>query len=194
MSLRSAFAGLAAALALGIGGARAAEGDMTVGRADAPVTVVEYASVTCGHCAHWQKAVWPAFKAKYVDTGKVRFVLRELPTAPGPAAVDGFLAARCAGPERYFEVVHRLMADQKTLFAGNTEGWLRTASKLGDEALQTCLGDAEAQNAFWSRIEANAAEHKVAGTPAFFVNGKPVEGGAALEELDAAIQPLLKGR
>lgn len=86
-------------------GAAAAEGEMSQGSADAPVTVVEYASITCPHCAVWSETVGPAFKARYVDTGLVRFVFRELPTAPGPVAIAGFLAARCAGEEQYFPMI-----------------------------------------------------------------------------------------
>ena len=77
-----------------------------------PVTVVEYASVTCPHCALWQKNTWPAFKAKYVDTNKVRYVFRELPTGPVNVAVAGFMIARCAGEDKYFDVVHNIMASQ----------------------------------------------------------------------------------
>ena len=89
----------------GGGGASSVEGEMSMGSADAPVTVVEYASITCPHCAAWSENVGPAFKARYVDTGLVRFVFRELPTAPGPVAIAGFLTARCAGEDQYFPMI-----------------------------------------------------------------------------------------
>ena len=82
----------------GGGQSGAVEGDMALGAPEgAKVTVVEYASVTCGHCAAWQEQVYPEFKAKYVDTNQVRYVFREFPTAPEAVAVAGFLVARCAG-------------------------------------------------------------------------------------------------
>jgi len=194
MILRGAAAAFVAALALGTSSAHAADGDMALGRADAPVTVVEYASVTCSHCAHWQAEVWPAFKAKWIDTGKVRYVLRELPTNPRPLAVDGFLVARCAGPDRYFDVVDRLMADQKTIFQeGDREAWLTKASGLTPQAVQACVDDPAAQEAFEDRVRVNLGEHAVAGTPSFFVDGKQVgDGFATLQDLEAAVQPRLK--
>src|SRR5690606_7904485 len=101
-------AGLALASALVGSGAWAADGDMAIGPAKAKVTVIEYASVTCSHCADWSTNVFPAFKQKFVDTGRVRFVLRELPTQPPELATAGFLVARCAGPAKYFTVVDAL--------------------------------------------------------------------------------------
>ena len=99
--------------ACGGGAGGAAEGDMALGAPEgAKVTVVEYASPTCIHCAMWQKNTWPAFKAKYVDTNKVRYVFRELPTPPTEIAAAGVLLARCAGPDKYFDVIHELLANQ----------------------------------------------------------------------------------
>ena len=90
--------------------------DRWIGKANAPVTVFEYASVTCPHCGRWNAEVWPAFKAKYVDTGKVRFVLRELPTEPAVVATGGFMLARCAPPAKYFDVIDALLAGQQAVF------------------------------------------------------------------------------
>ena len=137
MSRRAAITGAALAtmaLAACGGGAKgAAEGDMGLGAPEgAKVTVVEYASVTCPHCALWQKNTWPAFKAKYVDTNKVRYVFRELPTPPVDAATAGFLVARCAGPDKYFDVVHQLMATQQEMLTSSPRDWLlRTAQAAG---------------------------------------------------------------
>ena len=106
MSRRAALTAAALAAMATVAGCTAksggeAQGDMAVGAAEgAKVTVVEYASVTCPHCALWQKNTWPAFKAKYVDTNKVRYIFRELPTPPVDAATAGFLVARCAGPDK----------------------------------------------------------------------------------------------
>src|SRR5688572_8278560 len=101
----AAAAALLAACGQGGGDAQVASDDMVMGKADAPVTVIEYASVTCSHCANFNATVFPAFKAKYVDTGQVKYVLREFLTPPVPIAAAGFLIARCAGPDKYFGVV-----------------------------------------------------------------------------------------
>src|SRR6185503_7987265 len=98
---------LIAALAFGLtaAAAPAAEDGMARGNPKAKVTVVEYASVGCPHCGNWARNVWPEFRARYVDTGKVRFVLREAITGDAELATAGFLTARCAGPAKYFQVV-----------------------------------------------------------------------------------------
>lgn len=185
---------VAAALAFAAlsGAAKAAEADMSLGDPKAPVTVIEYASVTCGHCAHWQEEVFPAFKAKYVDTGLVRYVLRELPTPPFDVAIAGFMAARCAGPERYFSVVDTLMRTQITLNSRNgAVRWLLDGSGLPPAELRACIVDQAGIDALQARARANAAEFGVQGTPTFVVNGRKLDGVPALADLDAAIQPLL---
>jgi len=186
-------AGLAVAIALP-GAASAAEGDMSLGNAKAKVTVIEYASVTCSHCAHWQAEVFPAFKAKYVDTGKVRYVLRELPTRPFNLATAGFLAARCAGPDRYFGVIDALMRTQAIANKQGPLHWLMQASGLTEPQLSACANDQAQIDAFNARAQANAAEFQVDGTPTFVVNGRKLDGVPTLAELDAAIQPLLNAK
>ena len=104
--------------------------DMVMGSPSAKVIVMEYASVTCPHCAAWHETVYPAFKAKYVDTGKVRYVFRELPTYPPAVATGGFLVARCAGKTGFFKVIADLMADQPALY-GDMDGpaWMIRAGR-----------------------------------------------------------------
>ena len=203
-SRRLILAGLAAtALGLGLGastaGARVAvrPDDMVLGSPSAKVIVMEYASVTCPHCAAWHETVYPAFKRKYVDTGKVRYVFRELPTYPQAEATGGFLVARCAGKTGFFKVVADLMADQPA-FYGDMDGpaWLvRAGAKSGmsRQKVLACAGDRKALAAFNARTEANAAADKVNSTPTFFVNGKRL-ANAELSDLDAAIAPLLAGQ
>lgn len=205
LTRRSTFlaAGLAAAaLALGAcsggGGTAAAEGDMALGSEDAPVTVVEYASVTCGHCAAWNATVWPEFKEKYVDTGQVRFVFREFPTAPGPVAVAGFLVARCAGEDRYFSVVDAIMRSQQEM-AGPSYDWtnsrpvlLRIAQSAGMSEAQfdQCVNDPDALAAFEQRMQ-TAVAAGVNGTPYFTINGRHYTGDTSMAGFDAALEPLL---
>src|ERR1700761_2807887 len=100
--------------------------DMTMGPAKAPVTVIEYASVTCPHCAAFNADVFPSFKAKYIDTGKVHYVFRETPIH-GAIDVTGFLLARCAGPDKYFKVIDAIMRDQEHVFASTREAYLTIA-------------------------------------------------------------------
>ncbi|WP_347342305.1 DsbA family protein [Brevundimonas albigilva] len=159
----------------------------------AKVTVVEYASVTCPHCALWQKNTWPGFKAKYVDTNKVRYVFRELPTPPIDAATAGFLVARCAGDDKYFDVVHQLMATQQEMITTSPRDWLlRTAQAAGlsEDQFNQCITDKDAIAAMDQRIQAARAQG-VTGTPAFYVNGTqvitPGGEGASLADLSTAI-------
>ena len=162
-------------------------------REGAKVTVVEYASVTCPHCALWQKNTWPAFKAKYVDTNKVRYIFRELPTPPVDAATAGFLVARCAGPDKYFDVVHQLMATQQEMLTSSPRDWLlRTAQAAGlsEQQFNDCVTDKEAVAAMEKRVQF-ARTQGVTGTPAFYVNDQqvltPGGEGASLADLSTAI-------
>lgn len=167
----------------------AAEGDMTLGNANAPVTVVEYASVTCTHCAAWNEEVFPAFKQKYIDTGQVKYVFREFPTAPAQVAAAGFLVARCAGEDKYFQVVDAIMRAQDQIFAGDARGvLLRTAQSAGmtEQQFNACVTDEKALEQLNKRAEA-AVEAGIQSTPSFVIGGKVLEGAQPLSALDAAI-------
>ena len=186
----AAMATVATLASCGGGGGGAAEGDMALGAAEgAKVTVVEYASVTCGHCATWQEEVWPQFKTKYVDNSKVRYVFREFPTPPQDIAVAGFLIARCAGEDKYFDVIHEIMASQKEWQAGvpPRDTLVRVANGVGlDQAeFQACVGDEAAIKAMETRIRAGQSAG-VTGTPTFIVNGVRVVD-SSLSGLSTAI-------
>jgi protein-disulfide isomerase len=172
--------------------------DRWIGRARAPVTIIEYFSTTCPHCADWQINVWPAFKAKYVDTGKVRFVARELPTAPVDIAAVGFLVARCAPKQRYFNVVEALAAGQADMVrTRDVVGWATTAGAAGGltaDQVRACVLDKDKIAAFNARVAAGAAEYDVNSTPTFIIGGEKLVGGQSLEALDAALEPLLRGK
>lgn len=201
MMKRAAVVGMAAtALILsacnqgGGSGAAATQGDMAMGAAEgAKVTVVEYASTTCAGCAAWNETVWPDFKAKYVDNNKVRFVFREFPTPPQDVAVAGFLIARCAGDDKYFEVVDHLMRAQTEMRNGvpPREILLRTAQAAGlsEAQFQECATDKPAVAALEQRIK-QASAAGVTGTPTFMVNGQIVTDNS-LSGLSASIDPLL---
>jgi protein-disulfide isomerase len=197
MSRRAALTGAALASMAALAGcgdsagaAGAAQGDMALGAAEgAKVTVVEYASVTCGHCASWQEQVWPQFKAKYVDTGKIRYVFREFPTPPQDVAVAGFLVARCAGEDKYFDVVDAIMASQKEWAAGvqpaDSVRTIATGAGLSQAEFQACVTDTEAVSAMEARIQA-AQGMGITGTPTFMVNGQRVTD-ITLDGLSTAI-------
>jgi protein-disulfide isomerase len=165
--------------------------DMSLGDANAPVTVIEYASVSCSHCARWDKEVFPVFKAKYIDTGKVRYVFREFITAPPQLAAAGFLLARCAGKDKYFSVLDQVFHAQDEIFR---TGDIRTplvaiAAQAGmnEQQFTACVSDEKALNALNTRVEKWAATAKITGTPTFDVNGKRLDGEQTIEALDAAI-------
>lgn len=170
-----------------------AEGDMALGAPEgAKVTVVEYASVTCSGCAAWNEQVWPQFKAKYVDTGKVRYVFREFPTPPQDVAVAGFLVARCAGEDKYFHVIDQIMRSLPDMHAGTPprDILLRAAREAGlsEAQFQTCVANPEAVAAMEQRIKA-ARDAGVTGTPTFMVNGQTVD--SSLDSLSQRIDSLL---
>lgn len=171
----------------------AAPGDMSVGNPAAPVHVVEYLSLTCPHCAHFHDEVWPAFKAKYVDTGKVYFTIRELLTAPAQVAAAGFLMARCKGDQAsYFKIVDEVFDSQSRWQQGNIKPiFLEIAKKNGltEAQFEACITDEAAQEALGKRLEYATKTDKVTGTPTFFVNGVQMSNQEVptLADLDAAV-------
>lgn len=202
LTRRATVAGAAAGAAVMVAPAgaavKAAPGDMNLGSPKAPVHVVEYLSLTCPHCAHFHEQVFPAFKAKYIDTGRVYFTIRELLTAPANVAAAGFLMARCNGGTRYFQVVDQVFKSQsqwkpgaplKPMFVE-----IAKANGMTEAQFEACLTDDKATQALEARLEYATQTDKVTGTPTFFVNGAMLQGQEAptLAELDAAIARALK--
>ncbi len=168
-----------------------AKGDMSLGNPDAKIKVVEYASASCSHCARFNNTVFPAFKAKYVDTGKVYYTLKEFLTPPEEVAAAGFLTARCVGKDKYFTVVDAIYKNQAEMFqTGDFRGvLLRIAQSAGmtEDQFNKCVSDPDALKALNERVQ-RAIKDGVAATPTFFVDGKKVaEGEVTLAQLDAAI-------
>lgn len=186
------------AAAPGWSAVQAAPGDMSLGDPKAPVHVVEYLSLTCPHCAEFHDEVFPAFKAKYVDTGRVYFTVRELLTAPAQVAAAGFLMARCQGGTKYFDIVDDVFASQARWTPGAPIKpiFVEIAKKHGisEPQFEACLTDEKAQDALQTRLQYATQTDKVTGTPTFFVNGVllPNEHVPSLAELDAAIAKALK--
>ncbi len=165
--------------------------DMTLGNAKAKVTVVEYASTACPHCMAWNADVWPAFKKKYVDTGKVNYVYREFITDPPQLAVVGPVLARCAGKAKYFTVIDAAFKALPEIYAGGSARPLllkaAQAGGLTEAQFDACLTTQSNIDAMQARVETYAERDKIDSTPTFVVNGKKLEGETSLAELDAAI-------
>jgi protein-disulfide isomerase len=181
------------ASATGPAAAQALPDDMSLGDPKAKVTVVEYASVGCPVCNKWEQEVWPAFKAKYVDTGKVHYVFREMLVGGGPevtVAASGFLLARCAGKDKYFPVVEEIFKNQQQAFT-DPRGTLETIAKsvgMTEDEFNRCVSDDKAIQALNDRVERNARDNHVDSTPTFVINGHALTPGYhTLQEMDAAI-------
>jgi protein-disulfide isomerase len=187
---------LAPAVAACSGGAKPAgpvPDDMALGNPAAKVTVVEYASVACPICGRWYKEVWPAFKAKYVDTGKVHFIAREMlvgDSSEVAIAASGFLLARCAGRDKYFAVTDSIYQSQPGLYSDPSGTLLGIAKRFGlsEAQFDACVRDEAALNALSLRVANNSKTGHVDATPTFVINGKALDAGyQTLAALDAAI-------
>jgi protein-disulfide isomerase len=175
------------------GGAAAVSTDaMTMGDPKAPVHFEEYASTTCSHCGRFATEVFPQFKAKYIDTGKVRYTYHEFLTPPEPVAAAGVLLARCAGKDKYFSVLDALFHSQEEMFrTGDARGTLlKVAQSAGmtEDQFNACVSDEKAAEALNARVEASIKGRNITSTPTFIFNGKKVkEGEMTMAELDAAV-------
>jgi protein-disulfide isomerase len=170
--------------------------DMAIGSANAPVTVTEFASMTCPHCAAFDEKVFPKIKSEYIDSGKVRYIFREFPLDIKAAA--GSMLARCIAKDdggKYFAVVDMLFRQQNDWVMKNTTETLTRIGKqagLSQQAVEDCLKD----QALLDKI---AADQKYASevlnvdsTPTFFVNGEKIKGDTSFEEFSKRINALLK--
>jgi protein-disulfide isomerase len=166
--------------------------DKVLGKDDAKVTIVEYASMTCPHCAHFAETTFPELKTKYIDSGKVRFIFREFPF--DPRAEAGFMLARCAG-DNYFPMVDVLFKQQQSWAAAeNVKDAMFQLSKLAgftQESFNACLTDQALLEQVRAVQKRGADEFKVDSTPTFFINGKTYKGALSIEEMSAIIDPLV---
>jgi protein-disulfide isomerase len=178
----------------GSGGAVTAD-DMVLGNANAPVTLVEYASTTCPHCADFHEEAWEQLKTNYIDTGRVRFVFREFPTPPPAIAVAGFQLARCGGAtaEQYFTRVGELFRQQRAMFStGSIEGVraklieIGGAAGLSEQQVTECINDQTGAERIRRLVEAGQRDG-VTGTPTFIINGTKLEQAPTYENLSRAL-------
>ena len=171
-------------------------GDVWQGPEDAKVTVIEYASMTCGHCARWHKEVYPTFKERYIDTGKVRFTLREFPL--DPRATAGFMLARCDGNAMYYPITD-LLFDQQPAWAfvkppqspiDALDQLLRQAG-FNKEKIEKCLADQKTYTAVNGVKQRALDTFKVDSTPTFFINGQKYNGEMPIEDIEKVIKPII---
>jgi protein-disulfide isomerase len=169
-------------------------GDKTLGDPKAPVTVIEYASMTCSHCARFATTVFKPFKEKYVDSGKVYYIFREFPLDPLAAAA--FALARCAPEDKYFPMVDVMFQTQENWAFTDDPGpaLYKVVAPMGftENSFNSCLEDQKTADAInWVHDRA-AKDFGVQGTPAFFINGTRYDGEMTLDELSKAIDAAAK--
>jgi protein-disulfide isomerase len=192
-----ATAAAAAALALMPAAALAEPvmGDVVLGDPNAKVTVVEYASFTCPHCAAFHVNTWPDFKANYVDTGKVRFILREVYF--DRYGLWASMTARCGGEAGFYPMADQFLKKQKAWTGVPAEQIGGEIAKIGRlngltaEQVNACLGDQEYARKLIEAYQANAAADGVTSTPTFLINGEKHSGAMAYDEFVKLVDPLL---
>jgi protein-disulfide isomerase len=168
-------------------------GDQIQGQADAPVTIVEYASMTCPHCSHFHETTYPEMKKKYIDTGKVRFIFREFPLDPLAAAAA--MLARCAGKDKFFPLVDAFFAQQKDWVVQKPlQPMFAIAKQAGftQQSFDECLANQQLLTNLEEQRTRATQKFNVNSTPTFFINGKTVRGALTPEELDKQVAPYLK--
>ena len=166
--------------------------DKVLGNDDAPVTIVEYASMTCPHCAHFHATTLPELKTKYIDTGKARLIFREFPF--DPRAEAGFMLARCSN-DNYFPMIDVLFKQQQNWASvENAKDALLQISKLAgfsQESFEACLTDQKLLEDVRAVQKRGADEFKVDSTPTFFINGNTYKGALTIAEMSAIIDGML---
>jgi protein-disulfide isomerase len=167
--------------------------EQILGNPNAPVTIIEYASLTCSHCAQFHNEVLPALKERYITPGKVRLIYRDFPldqTALAAAAL-----AHCAGPERYFSMLEVMFETQANWArADDPIPALRQLGKLGglsDQTMDACLADETLANGILQGRLAGENEFKIGSTPTFIIDGKAYPGSRDVDEFGKLIEPLL---
>jgi protein-disulfide isomerase len=167
-------------------------GDRTLGKDDAPVTIVEYASMTCPHCAHFHETVYPELKKRYIDEGKVRFIFREFPL--DPLAAGASMLARCADKDKFYPLIETLFQQQRQWAVEKPIPKLLALAKqagMSEQTFNACLSDQKMLDAMQAEQKRATDKFGVNSTPTVFVNGKKVVGGTTIEDLAKIIDPLL---
>jgi protein-disulfide isomerase len=170
--------------------------EMSMGSDKAPVTIIEYASMTCPHCAHFEETTFPELKKQYIDTGKVRYILREFPLDPIAAA--GFMLARCSGKDdknKYFAMVETLFKQQREWAVEKPlQPMLSIAKQAGftEQTFNACLANQKLLDGIEAVRQRAIDQYGVNSTPTFFINGKKQTGDVSLADMEKVIKPYLK--
>ncbi len=166
--------------------------EISLGNAQAPVTLIEYGSLTCGKCLRFHKHVFPLVKKHYIDTGTVRFIYRHFPT--GGAAVHGARAAQCAG-DKYYEMLDVLFSTVASWYQAENKDaiFVKQATSLGVNSQEfiACNSDKKLLDDILNQQQAAKRDLDVIGTPTFFINGKIVRGKRSFVEMKALISEAL---
>lgn len=170
--------------------------DRVLGKADAPVTIIEYASTTCGHCATFHKQTLPEIKKNWIDTGKAKLIFRDFPTAPAGLSLGAAMIAHCAGPERYFGVLGLIMESQDKWLASRDpldalKKTVRLAGITGAD-VDACLQRQDLFDGIQARAEHANKEFGIDSTPSFLINGKKVVGALPYAEMDKLLTEAAK--
>lgn len=168
-----------------------ASGEMALGPADAKVTIIEYASASCPHCAAFNKTAFPILKRDYIDPGKVRFVLREFPH--NQAGLAAFMVARCAPKEKYFPILDAIFETQDSWLQQPADGLYKIAQMAGftRSTFDACLKNEAVAKGILAVRDRGANEFGIQGVPTFFINGERLSGGYDAENFKSVIDPLL---
>jgi protein-disulfide isomerase len=166
-------------------------GDMTMGPDNAKVTVIEYASASCPHCANFYKTTFPELKKQYIDTGKIRFIFREFPH--NDPALAAFMLARCAPKDKYFPLIDTFFTTQESWLQSPAEGLFKIAQLAGftKASFDACLKNEDVAKGIIAVRDKAENEFGVTGIPTFFINGKVLNGETTIDQFKGIIDPLL---
>ena len=166
--------------------------DHVLGKADAPITIIEYASLTCPHCAEFNKEVMPEFKARYVETGKAKLIYRDYPLDQW--ALRAAMVARCAPADKYFSFIDVLFQNQMTwATAKDPKAALERIAKLGgltSEQFDACLANKSLEDAVLAQSLQGQKQFDITGTPTIIVNGKKIDNPQSFADFDKILKPL----
>jgi len=164
-------------------------GDMSEGSEDAPVTIVEYASMTCPHCARFHTNVYPLLKKKYIDTGKVRLIMREFPL--DRLALAAIMLARCADKSQFFPMIG-VLYKQQTVWARSKDPateLFKIAKQAGftEEKFNSCLSNKKIAQGVLDVMNKGRDKFKINSTPTFFINGQKLNGGLSFVDFEKLV-------
>lgn len=188
-----------AAIGLAMGAAQAADTypiDQVLGKADAPVTIIEYASTTCGHCANLHRSVMPKLKAEWIDTGKAKLIYRDFPTAPAALSIGASMIAHCSGPDRYFGVLGMIF-DRQDGWSGSSnpldslKKLVRLAGMTGEDVDQ-CLTRQDLADAIQARAADGHKQQKIESTPTLIIGDAKISGVRPWEDYEKALKAAQK--